>query len=180
MAALIGLSGKQYAGKDEAASILLRRIPELWHKSAQQRPIAATIKAAYAAQQGLSLTELETHKATHRPGLIALGNQGRKNDPDYWLNALLKEAEAFDGVTIISDVRLPHEYQCLRRAGAYCIRVEASRAIRAQRGTLVSEEDPTECGLDSISDWDTVWVNESTPEALEITLTQWLKAHLPI
>jgi len=157
-AQIIGISGKQYTGKDVLAHLLLKHLPDF-----QQIPIALAIKQTYAQQQGLTLAELEAHKAEHRPGLIALGNWGRSQNPDYWLKQVLNQP----GKKIISDVRLKHEYLLLREQGAFLIRVNADHDIRAQRGQLVSENDPTECELDSITDWDLALYNNGSVSDLE-------------
>ncbi len=160
---VIAISGKQFSGKDTVAHLLLEALPGF-----QQIPIARAIKQAYAAQHNLTLEAIETDKATHRPGLIALGNWGRAQDADYWLKHLLE----IPGAKIISDLRLRHEYDLLKANGAFLIRVNAERAVRAQRGTLVSETDPTECDLDDIppEGWDIVIENNGSLEMLYAAL----------
>lgn len=149
---LIAISGKQYAGKDLLTSLLLKHLPDF-----QKVPLAGAIKQAYAKQHQISLEVLEANKAMHRPGLIALGNWGREQDPDYWLKQVLIQP----GKKIISDLRLKREYDLLKAEGAYLIRLEASREVRAERGTIVSEADPTETDLDSITEWDAVLENNA-------------------
>ena len=155
---LIGISGKQYAGKDFLTDLLLARLPQF-----RRVPLAGAIKKAYAAQHGLTVEEVEANKAQHRPGLIALGDWGRAQDPDYWLKQVLAEP----GPKIISDVRLLREHDLLRQHGAFLIRLEADRAVRALRGQIVSESDPTETQLDAVTDWDAVLTNNDGLEALE-------------
>ena len=154
---LIGLSGKQYAGKDHVADWLLEHLPGF-----RKRPIASAIKEVYCQKHRLTLTELEANKAQHRPGLIALGDWGRSQDPDYWIRHVLNTP----GLWIVPDVRLPHEHQMLREASAFLIRVNADRDIRAQRGELVSENDLTETALDDVTDWDKVLENNKSTLAL--------------
>ena len=166
-APIIGLSGKQFSGKDVLTRLLLERLPQF-----RQVPLALAIKQVYAQQQGISLVELEAHKAQHRPGLIELGDWGRAQDPDYWIQQVLQQP----GTKIISDVRLVREFELLRQQGAFLIRVEAVRAIRAQRGQLVSETDPTECALDDRTDWDAVLLNNGSVVELAQQLDQWFSA----
>ncbi len=154
---LIGISGKQFSGKDQLTTLLLKALP-----SFKQVPLALAIKQAYAKQHHVSLEEIEANKAQYRPGLIDLGDRGRSEDPDYWLKQVLD----IPGPKIISDVRLWREYDLLKNHGAFLIRVEASRSIRAQRGALVSEDDPTECELDALEGWDAVLRNEGTLDDL--------------
>ncbi len=164
-ATLIGISGKQYAGKDFLADMLLKQLPGF-----TKIPLALAIKQVYAQQQGLSVDEVEQHKAQHRPGLIALGDWGRQQSPNYWL----RQALAAPGKKIISDVRLKHEHDFLRNQGAYLIRLEADRDIRGHRGSLVSEQDLTETQLDTVTDWDAVLTNNGDPTALATQLQKLL------
>jgi phosphomevalonate kinase len=164
-ATLIGISGKQYAGKDFLTDLLLKHLPGF-----TKVPLALAIKRAYAEQHNLTLEEIERHKAQHRPGLIALGDWGRKQSPDYWL----KQALAYPGKKIISDVRLKHEYDFLHEHGAFLIRLDADRAVRAQRGTIVNEHDPTETQLDDVQDWDAILTNNGSPKDLQRHLEQLL------
>jgi phosphomevalonate kinase len=154
---IIGIAGKQFAGKDEITRYLLNQLAGF-----QQSPIAGAIKHVYAQQHGLTLTELEANKAHHRPGLIELGNWGRQQDINYWLHqALERYPQVNSGIKglIISDVRLPHEAETIRQQGGVLIRVEANRTIRQQRGTLMSENDPTETALDDYPHWHTTITN---------------------
>ncbi|MGE0199423.1 MAG: hypothetical protein AB7P76_00490 [Candidatus Melainabacteria bacterium] len=154
---LIGISGKQFAGKDQLAHILLECLPGF-----RQLPLALAIKTAYAEREGITLEALEANKAAHRPGLIALGDWGRAQDAHYWLKKVL----AAPGKKIVSDVRLQREFDGLKAAGGYLIRLEADRAVRAARGTIVSEFDTTECELDHETRWDAVLTNNGTLEEL--------------
>ena len=160
---LIAISGKQFSGKDTLADLLLDYMPNF-----QKIPLAKAIKAEYARQQGITVEDLEANKAQHRPGLIALGDWGRQQDPDYWLKQVLSAP----GQKIISDVRLQREYELLRAQGAFLIRLNADHSIRATRGNLVSETDRTETELDAIpnADWDLVLTNNGTPAELDAQL----------
>lgn len=152
-AQLIAISGKQYSGKDLLAELIMAQLPEF-----RKTPLAFAIKQTYAQQHGLSLVDIETNKAQHRPGLIALGDWGRQQDPDYWLKQVLAQP----GKKIISDMRMKREYDLLRQQDAFLIRLNADRKIRAQRGTIVSEHDPTENELDTVTDWDAILTNNAT------------------
>ncbi|HPT42157.1 MAG TPA: hypothetical protein PLG15_07215 [Candidatus Gastranaerophilaceae bacterium] len=68
---------------------------------------------------------------------------------------------------MVTDVRVPHELEIFKAAGAIAIRVEASRQVRASRGELIGENDVTEVGLDHITDWGFVIENNSTYEKLK-------------
>lgn len=155
---IIIFSGKQYSGKDTAAKIMLNKMPTF-----KRCAMGDIIKLTYGEKMNLTLEEIEKNKAQYRPDLIELGNWGRAQDPDYWLKKIIEQ----DGNIIVTDVRVPHEYEVFKNAGAITIRVEATRETRSQRGTLVGEKDITEVGLDNITDWDFVIDNNSDYEHLK-------------
>lgn len=155
---IIIFSGKQYAGKDTAAKIMLDKMPNY-----RRCAMGDIIKLTYGAQKGLTYEEIEKNKAKYRSDLIVLGNWGREQDPDYWLKKIIKQK----GNIIVTDVRVPHEYEVFKNAGAITIRVEATRETRAKRGQLVGENDITEVGLDNEKNWDYIIDNNSTYEHLK-------------
>ena len=155
---IIIFSGKQYSGKDTAAKIMLEKL--LNYKRCAMGDI---IKITYGKEHNLTYNEIEQNKAKYRAGLIELGNWGRAQDPDYWLKKILEE----EGNIVVTDVRVPHEYEIFKKAGAISIRIEATRKTRAARGQLVGENDITEVGLDNIKDWDYVVTNDSDYENLK-------------
>lgn len=155
---IIIFSGKQYAGKDTAAKIMLDKMPNY-----RRCAMGDIIKLTYGAQKGLTYDEIEKNKAKYRSDLIVLGNWGREQDPDYWLKKIINQK----GNIIVTDVRVPHEYEVLKNAGAITIRVEATRETRAKRGQLVGENDITEVGLDNEKNWDYIIDNNSTYEYLK-------------
>lgn len=149
---IIIFSGKQYSGKDTAGKILLETMPDF-----KRCAMGDIIKYEYGKQHNLTYEEIEKNKSQYRAGLIELGNWGRSQSPDYWLNKIIET----EGNIIVTDVRVPHEYEVFKNAGAIAIRIEASRETRAQRGQLIGEDDITEVGLDNITDWDYVITNNS-------------------
>lgn len=155
---IIIFSGKQYSGKDTAAKMMLAEMSDF-----RRCAMGDIIKLTYGAQNGVTYEEIEKNKPLYRQGLIELGNWGREQSPDYWLNKIIEQ----DGNIIVTDVRVPHEYEIFKQAGATSIRVEASRETRASRGELIGETDITEVGLDHITDWDYVIENNSDYETLK-------------
>lgn len=155
---IIIFSGKQYSGKDTVAKIMLAEM-----KNYKRCAMGDIIKLTYGEQKGLTYEEIEKNKPLYRQDLINLGNWGRAQDPDYWLKKIIEQ----DGNIMVTDVRVPHEYEVFKKAGAITIRVEASRDTRASRGELVGENDITEVGLDNIKDWDYVIENNSDYETLK-------------
>ena len=155
---IIIFSGKQYSGKDTAAKIMLEKMPDY-----RRCAMGDIIKITYGKEKNLSYEEIEKNKPIYRQDLIDLGNWGRAQDPDYWLNKIIAQ----DGNIIVTDVRVPHEYEVFKNAGAITIRVEASRDVRTKRGELVGENDITEIGLDEIKDWDYIIDNNSDYDNLK-------------
>ena len=124
---IIIFSGKQYSGKDTAAKIMLEKLTDY-----RRCAMGDIIKLTYGKEKGLTYEEIETNKAQYRADLIALGNWGRAQDPDYWLKKIIEQ----DGNIMVTDVRVPHEYEVFKNAGAISIRVEASRTTRMSRWKL--------------------------------------------
>ena len=150
---IIIFSGKQYSGKDTAAKILLSKMPDF-----RRCAMGDIIKLTYGKEKGLSYDEIEKNKAEYRQDLINLGNWGRAQSPDFWLDRIVEQ----DGNIVVTDVRVPHEYEVFKNAGAVAIRVEATRETRSSRGTLIGENDITETGLDDIKDWDYIIDNNGS------------------
>ena len=155
---IIIFSGKQYSGKDTVAKIMLAAMPDFRRCS-----MGDIIKLTYGREHNLTYEEIEKNKPIYRQDLINLGNWGRSQDPDYWLKKIIEQ----DGNIMVTDVRVPHEYETFKNAGAISIRVEASRETRMTRGELVGETDITEVGLDDIKDWDYVIENNPDYESLK-------------
>lgn len=158
---IIIFSGKQYAGKDTAAKIMLDVMPEF-----RRCAMGDIIKLTYGKEKGLTYDEIEQNKSKYRADLITLGNWGRSQSPDYWLEKIIEQ----EGNIIVTDVRIPHEYDVFKKTGAISIRIEATRETRAKRGKLIGENDITEVGLDNVTDWDYVVDNNSDYQTLKTNI----------
>ena len=155
---IIIFSGKQYSGKDTAAKILMDEL-----KDFRRCAMGDIIKIEYARQHNLTYDEIEKNKTLYRQGLIDLGNYGRQQSPDFWLEKIIAQK----GNIVVTDVRIKHEYNVFKNAGAVTIRIEADRDVRESRGgKLVGEDDVTEVDLDNITDWDYVIYNNMDYESL--------------
>ena len=143
---IIIFSGKQYSGKDTAAKILMEAMSDF-----KRCAMGDIIKIEYGKINNITYEEIEQNKPKYRQGLIDLGNWGRAQSPDYWLEKIISQ----EGNIVVTDVRIKHEYEIFKKAGAISIRVEADRDVRENRGgKLVGEDDVTEIDLDDIQDWD--------------------------
>lgn len=155
---IIIFSGKQYSGKDTAAKILMEAMPEF-----RRCAMGDIIKIEYAKKHGITFEAIEADKPKYRQGLIDLGNWGRAQNPDYWLEKIVAQ----EGNIVVTDVRIKHEYEVFKKAGAISIRIEADRNIREARGgKLIGEDDITEVDLDNIQDWDFLIDNNTDYETL--------------
>ena len=163
---IIIFSGKQYSGKDTAGKIMLEAMPDY-----RRCAMGDIIKLTYGKEKGLTYEEIEKNKPLYRQDLINLGNWGRALDPDYWLKKIIEQ----EGNIIVTDVRVPHEYEVFKSAGAIAIRVEATRKTRALRGELIGENDITETGLDNIKDWDYIIDNNSDYESFKSKVMEIVK-----
>lgn len=155
---IVIFSGKQFCGKDTLAQIMLEKMPEF-----KRFAMGDVIKKTYSEQSGISIEEIEANKAFHRPALIELGNWGRQQDPDFWLKKIIEQ----DGNIFVTDVRMKHEYEVFKSAGAISIRIEVPREIRSSRGQLVNENDITETDLDEVQDWDYIVHNDKGLDELK-------------
>ncbi len=161
MKKLIVLSGKQYSGKDTVAKLLLEEF-----KSFKRIGIGDAIKIMYGKKNGLTYEEIEADKSKYRTGLIELGDWGRQQDPDFWLNEILNMKED----TIVPDLRLEHELDIFKANNAYMIRVEASLDARRARGIITNEDDLTEIALDGYTGWNYKIDNSSDLPTLRTNL----------
>ena len=156
---IIIFSGKQYSGKDTAAKILMDAMPEF-----KRCAMGDVIKLEYGKLNNITYEEIEANKPKYRQGLIDLGNWGRAQSQDYWLEKII----ATEGNIVVTDVRIKHEYELFKSAGAISIRLEADRDIRESRGgKLIGEDDVTEVDLDDIRDWDYIIDNNTDYETLK-------------
>ena len=156
---IIIFSGKQYSGKDTAAKILMDAMP-----SFKRCAMGDVIKLEYGRLNNVSYEEIENNKPKYRQGLIDLGNWGRAQSQDYWLEKII----AAEGNIVVTDVRIKHEYELFKSAGAISIRIEADRDLRESRGgKLIGEDDVTEVDLDDIQDWDYIIDNNKDYETLK-------------
>jgi len=155
---IIVISGKQFSGKDTVANVLKEIFSEF-----KLAPLADAIKIEFSQEKNLAFNEIERNKPLYRPDLIVLGNKRRDENPDYWINKVLK----YDNNLIISDVRFQHEIDTFDKLDAVKIRVESAQEQRAKRGKLVKENDPTETDLDNYENWDYIIKNNGTIDELE-------------
>lgn len=158
---IIAISGKQFAGKDTLCLSLLKYLPDY-----RRVALADALKDEYAETAGIPRDQVDVLKSKDpkvRGDLIALGMRRRQEDPDYWVKKVLAQP----GNKIVTDLRFLNEFERFKEQKAFTIRIETKREIRAQRGTLCHEADPSEMELDGITTWRLVTHNNSSVEALD-------------
>ncbi len=154
---IIVISGKQYSGKDTLAKILLEKMPEF-----KRIGIGDAIKIQFGKENNLTFEEIEAQKHLYREKLIELGNWGRAQDKNYWLNNLSN----MDKI-IVPDVRVEDEVNFFKNKNAFLVRVNSSFENRSKRGVIVNNDDNTETALDNYQAWNIIVDNNSTYEELQ-------------
>lgn len=154
---IIVISGKQYSGKDTLAKILLQKMPDF-----KRIGIGDAIKIQFGKENNLTFEEIEAQKHLYREKLIELGNWGRAQDKNYWLNNLSN----MDKI-IVPDVRVEDEVNFFKSKNAFLVRVNSSFENRSKRGVIVNNDDDTETALDNCQAWNIVVENNSTYEELQ-------------
>ena len=85
-------------------------------KEFQRIGIGDAIKIEYGKQRGLTFEEIEANKHLYRADLIELGNWGRAQSGDYWLNNLANMNNI-----IVPDVRVEYELEFFKAKGAFLV-----------------------------------------------------------
>ncbi len=89
---------------------------------------------------------------------------GRSIDPNIWVNALLKDIVALEGVAnviCVTDMRFQNEAIALKKNGFTLVNVVRSKE---NRGIVENENHPSEIDLDGFDQWDYVIENNGTLE----------------
>jgi len=162
---IILISGKQRAGKNEVAE----RVNKYLNNTFVVVPIAERIKEEYSHRTGYSIEEIDYMKNLYphvRKALIDLGNEFKKGDLYHWVDLTLEQ----QGNLIIPDMRYKYELERVEafNTNTLTIRVEANKDVRARRGTLSNEEDPSETSLDDYDWWDYFIENDKNKVSLDI------------
>lgn len=182
MRLIIGLSGKQYAGKDTVADMLVsqyigplgfvkRSMPdclklELYDRYIQEGQINSAFHGIAESQKILVIDRMKAKNEQVRTDLIALGNDMRVKDPAGLCKRIL--AKESDRLIIIPNIRFSDEIQYFKANCDYylSVRVEAIRDVRLDRGTLSNEQDASETALDN--HWfDVTITNDGSYESLD-------------
>lgn len=160
------ISGKQRAGKNKSATYISNKLsaayPNLIVKEiAFADPIN---KIERYAQETLGFEEEKD-----RTLRIMLGGWARQHNPKIFINLALREAKLNDNV-IITDGRYVNEFEALKAAGFYTLRIVANEQVRLARGAdLQHLHSQSETDLDDYEKkgkFDSLIVNEGSLASL--------------
>lgn len=164
-------SGKRKSGKDHITTLLQDRLGP--HVSCIVR-LSGPLKEQFAQDHGLDLDLLlgpGPYKEQYRSQMIQWGENQRRSDPGFFCR--LATSNASQPVWLVSDARRMSDLIWFRTqypTQTRTIRVQTSDQIRTQRGwsfTAGVDDAESECGLDSVADWDWIISNEGDAQDLE-------------
>eukprot|EP00088_Acartia_fossae_P035606 TRINITY_DN36729_c0_g1_i10.p1 TRINITY_DN36729_c0_g1~~TRINITY_DN36729_c0_g1_i10.p1 ORF type:complete len:191 (-),score=37.54 TRINITY_DN36729_c0_g1_i10:200-772(-) len=168
-------SGKRKSGKDFVTDILKERLAE---KSVIIR-LSGPLKECFAKDNGLDYEKLLSagdYKEKYRVDMLKWSEAIRNKDYTYFCKAAIRkyEAEKFP-VWIISDARRLTDLRYFREnygERMKTVRICASEEVRSWRGWVFTpgvDDKETECGLDSVSEWDFRLENNGDLSGEELT-----------
>ncbi|XP_035919283.1 probable phosphomevalonate kinase [Anopheles stephensi] len=163
------LSGKRKCGKDFLADALLKR---LGMEEAQIIRISEPIKRHWADWKGLHLDELLSdgaYKERYRKEMIEWSDARRQEDYGVFCRAACTTVDR--PICIVSDIRRKTDVRYFRETYGperiRTVRIEASEAIRAERGWQFQtgvDDVQSECDLDDYGPWDLLVRNEQADD----------------
>lgn len=164
-------SGKRKSGKDHITDLLQQRLgPGV---SCIVR-VSAPLKQQFAQDHGLDLDLLlgpGPYKERFRSEMIRWGEDQRRTDPGFFCRLATRDATR--PVWLVSDARRTSDLAWFKTqfpTQTRTIRVQTSDQTRTKRGwtfTAGVDDAESECGLDSVSDWDWIISNDGDAQDLE-------------
>ena len=115
----IALSGRMGSGKTTASNYIAAISPEAFQIS-------------FASKLKEVVQDLFDPPEKDRKLLIEVGEKMRQIDPQVWARYTLRQAAKHD-LVVIDDLRLPVEYDLLKKAGYTTIRLEISPKLQKER-----------------------------------------------
>lgn len=90
--------------------------------------------SATSATSATSTTHHHTPIHKNRTRLVQIGTKMRDIDPDVWVNVVIRTIEASPHLSwVIDDLRFHNEYEALRRAGFFIVRLDVAEHLRHSR-----------------------------------------------
>jgi len=168
-------SGKRKSGKDYVTDILKEKLGE----SAVIMRLSGPLKECYARDNGLDFEKLLSpgdYKEKYRLDMLRWSEEIRNRDYTYFCKAAISKYEGNTfPIWIISDARRLTDLQFFREnygERMKIIRVVAPDSVRSDRGWVFTsgvDDKETECGLDSVDNWDFRLENDGTTSGDELT-----------
>lgn len=164
-------SGKRKSGKDHITSLLQER---LGPRVSCIIRLSGPLKKQFALDHSLDLDLLlgpGPYKELYRSQMIQWGEDQRRTDPGFFCRLATREAN--QPVWLVSDARRISDLTWFRtqyRTQTRTVRVQTSNQTRTERGwsfTAGVDDAESECGLDTVSDWDWIISNEGDAQELE-------------
>ncbi|XP_071450366.1 phosphomevalonate kinase [Hetaerina americana] len=165
-AGILIFSGKRKSGKDYITDVLHERVGS--HNCALMK-LSGPIKYQWAKEMKLDFDELMSaseYKELYRIKMIKFGEDMRNQDYGYFCRASIEMYHAEEKpIWIVSDARRKTDLRWFEEnysGRVKTVRVEADEEVRKERGWVFTpgvDDVDSECGLDSISSWDWVIIN---------------------
>lgn len=155
----IAISGKQGSGKTTLAEEFIKN-HDFKHIS-----FAKAIKETAMKERGLSWEEA-FGKDKNREVLQEVGRKKRAENPDYWVEIVMKEIEENPEENyVLDDMRFMSEFTPLKDAGFTMVRIDADESVRKSRisKTFGNPEDVSETDLDVVQRPDLIDFDENKP-----------------
>lgn len=175
------LSGKRKSGKDYLETLLLQH----YHQQICSFRISAPIKEEFSKKYDLNYDELlsaSEYKEAYRQKMVQWSETIRSTDPNYFLRLSLwrqASAESDKPIWLLNDARRlvdveyftkPNELRLNKsKTKIITVRLVCRQDVRSARGwqfTAGIDDQETECGLDSYTDWDYVIENNGSQSEL--------------
>ncbi len=155
---VIGMLGKRGAGKDTVADYLVEK------HGFTRIAFADKLRQEVAEKYGVPVTLFDVRGWKERErvavdGYIVLGGKSprevlqvhgtarRAQDADYWTRQVFDRIAAFPGNYVISDVRMPNEFEGVLAAGGLAVRVSRP-VLEAARNRTSADAHDSEVALD--------------------------------
>ncbi|XP_070208662.1 phosphomevalonate kinase-like isoform X2 [Littorina saxatilis] len=140
--------------------------------------LSAPLKGQYAKEHNLDfdrLLDASDYKEHYRVDMIRWGEERRNQDPSFFCRLATEVKEADHLVWVISDARRLTDLDYFRKhyRQTIAVRIQADDTVRAERGFVFTpgvDDAESECGLDTVKDWD-FCLNNNNQQQLEEQFT---------
>lgn len=174
---VIGLVGKQGAGKTAVKDVLLSRIPDSYGEK-----FAGPIYGMHDAIKSIADVCDIPMPDKDRKLLQWIGTEWGRNTygDDVWVKAFLANLDILEAVAscvVVDDVRFPNEAEAIENIGGILIKIDVSEEVRKKRigDTWKSPLHSSETALDSKNDYTSVVDGTQSVEDIAEHILQLIK-----